>query len=55
MQKMVEDENGNFVIDEITNEPKTTSVVVKEAGNQYGIRYEQALALECAYLRSKLK
>jgi hypothetical protein len=24
------------------------------AGNRYGIRYEQALALECAYLRSKL-
>lgn len=26
-----------------------------EAGNLYGIRYEQALALECAYLRSRLK
>lgn len=25
-----------------------------EAGNRYGIRYEEALALECAYLRSKL-
>lgn len=24
------------------------------AGNRYGIRYEEALALECAYLRSKL-
>jgi hypothetical protein len=33
-------------------------VVVKraqEAGNRYGVRYEEALALECAYLRSKLK
>lgn len=32
-------------------------VVVKRAalaGNRYGIRYEEALALECAYLRSKL-
>ena len=28
--------------------------VVLQAGNRYGIRYEQALALECAYLRSKL-
>ena len=25
-----------------------------ESGNRYGIRYEEALALECAYLRSKL-
>ena len=24
------------------------------AGNRYGIRYEEALALECAYLRSRL-
>lgn len=32
-------------------------VVVKraqEAGNRYGVRYEEALALECAYLRSRL-
>jgi hypothetical protein len=27
---------------------------ITPAGNRYGIRYEQALALECAYLRSKL-
>lgn len=27
----------------------------QEAGDRYGIRYEEALALECAYLRSKLK
>lgn len=26
-----------------------------EAGNRYGIRYEEALALECAYLRSQLR
>lgn len=25
------------------------------AGNRYGVRYEEALALECAYLRSKLQ
>lgn len=29
--------------------------LLKKAGNLYGIRYEEALALECAYLRSKLK
>jgi hypothetical protein len=29
--------------------------LVCEAGDLYGIRYEEALALECAYLRSKLK
>jgi hypothetical protein len=28
--------------------------VVVPAGDRYGIRYEEALALECAYLRSKL-
>ena len=27
----------------------------KPAGNRYGIRYEEALTLECAYLRSKIK
>lgn len=29
-------------------------VLSQAAGNRYGIRYEEALALECAYLRSKL-
>lgn len=29
--------------------------LVMPAGNRYGIRYEEALALECAYLRSKLQ
>jgi hypothetical protein len=29
--------------------------IVRQAGEQYGIRYEQALALECAYLRSKIR
>lgn len=28
--------------------------LVREAGDLYGIRYEESLALECAYLRSKL-
>jgi phage-related tail protein len=29
--------------------------IVVPAGDRYGIRYEEALALECAYLRSKLE
>lgn len=29
--------------------------VIEPAGNRYGIRYEEALALECAYLRNKLE
>jgi hypothetical protein len=29
-------------------------IQTQKAGNLYGVRYEQALALECAYLRSKL-
>lgn len=28
--------------------------VLAPAGNRYGVRYEEALALECAYLRSRL-
>ena len=28
---------------------------IQKAGNRYGVRYEQALALECAYLRSKIE
>jgi hypothetical protein len=35
-------------------QPTGEKRVVLQAGNRYGIRYEQALALECAYLRSKL-
>ena len=34
--------------------PTNEQVLTQEAGNRYGIRYEEALALECAYLRSKL-
>jgi hypothetical protein len=36
------DEEGNVVLP------------FRAAGNRYGIRYEEALALECAYLRSRL-
>jgi hypothetical protein len=55
IEKPVEDENGNFVIDEKTGEIVMQKQIVKVAGDRYGIRYEQALALECAYLRSKLQ
>ena len=41
--KTIVDENGN------TTEEKR---IVTYAGDRYGIRYEEALALECAYLRS---
>jgi len=34
--------------------PVMESVQTRVAGNRYGIRYEEALALECAYLRSRL-
>lgn len=44
------------VLDEEGNDTGETEVAqhYKAAGNRYGIRYEEALALECAYLRSKL-
>jgi len=35
--------------------PTGNTVLRIKAGSRYGIRYEEALALECAYLRSKLK
>lgn len=54
IEKQVEDDNGNFVFDKETGEPVMQKQIIKVAGNQYGIRYEQALALECAHLRSKL-
>jgi hypothetical protein len=39
---------------ETYREPTGEKKLIKAAGNRYGIRYEEALALECAYLRSKL-
>ncbi|GLO44142.1 hypothetical protein PPUN109347_07040 [Pseudomonas putida] len=37
-----------------THEVQELDQSYKPAGNRFGIRYEEALALECAYLRSKL-
>lgn len=39
---------------EVTRTPTGEKQLVRAKGNRYGIRYEEALALECAYLRSKL-
>ncbi len=54
IEEQVTDENGNLVIDAETDNVVTRKKVIKVAGDQYALRYEQALALECAYLRSKL-
>lgn len=42
------DNDGNQISQAITHDEK---VLVKKAGNTYGIRYSEALALECAYQR----
>jgi len=41
-------------VEEVKIVEETVRKLVVSAGNRYGIRYEEALALECAYLRSKL-
>lgn len=38
----------------VLDEDGAVVIPARPAGNRYGIRYEEALALECAYLRSKL-
>lgn len=55
VEEQVKNENGQFIIDANTGDIATRKKIIKVAGDQYGIRYEQALALECAYLRSRLK
>ena len=45
------DENGN----EIPATSHKERIQIKTAGNTYGIRYSEALALECAYQRWKLE
>lgn len=47
----VVDENGQ----EIEAEEAHTEIIHHEAGDRYGIRYEEALALEAAYQRWKLQ
>ena len=45
------DENGEVITPAVTH---TEQKKIFSAGNQFGIRYEEALALECAYLRNRL-
>lgn len=51
-QEEVLDEDGSVVTPRITH---TEQKLVTAAGDRYGIRYEEALALECAYLRRQLQ
>lgn len=41
-------------VNELLRDDGTIAVPASASGSRYGIRYEEALALECAYLRSKL-
>lgn len=47
-QPEVTDEDGNITTPEVSHVEKH---LVTSAGDRYGIRYEEALALECAYQR----
>lgn len=46
------DEDGNETVSAKTHVEKK---LIRAAGNAYGIRYSEALALECAYQRWKLE
>lgn len=50
-QPEVTDEDGNITTPEVSHVEKR---LVIAAGDRYGIRYEEALALECAYQRWRL-
>ena len=50
-QPEVTDEDGNITTPEVTHVEKRQ---VTAAGDRYGIRYEEALALEAAYQRWRL-
>ena len=50
-QPEVTDEDGNITTPEVSHVEKR---LVTAAGDRYGIRYEEALALECAYQRWRL-
>ena len=39
---------------EVLDDDGTVITPYREAGNRFGVRYEEALVLECAYLRSRL-
>ena len=48
----VYDDDGNQIVPQKTH---TEKKLIQKAGNAYGIRYGEALALECAYQRWKLE
>lgn len=50
-QPEVTDDDGNITTPEVSHVEKR---LVTAAGDRYGIRYEEALALECAYQRWRL-
>ena len=50
-QPEVTDEDGNITTPEVSHVEKR---LVTAAGDRYGIRYEEVLALECAYQRWRL-
>ncbi len=50
-QSEVTDDDGNITTPEVSH---TEKKLVTAAGDRYGIRYEEALALECAYQRWRL-
>ena len=50
-QPEVADDDGNIATPEVSHVEKR---LVTAAGDRYGIRYEEALALECAYQRWRL-
>jgi len=51
------DKWDDIYIQEMDKENKPTGQMILDipAGDRYGVRYEEALALECAYLRSKIE
>jgi hypothetical protein len=51
VEETIVDENGD---EKVVGKIVTNDKLIRSAGDRYGIRYEEALALECAYLRSKL-
>lgn len=53
VEKEVLEKNPDSGVEEIKIVKETSKKLLVAAGNRYGIRYEEALALECAYLRSK--
>ena len=50
-QEEVKDQNGNVITPSVSHTEKRK---VMDAGNRYGIRYEEAFALECVCNRKRI-